>query len=347
MILPQWLYLHGEPEVEATIRSQPSDFQVNENLGYGFDGLGEHVILHIEKTNLNTTAVVRELAHWANVSNKVIGYAGLKDRHAITQQYFSIQLPGLESPDVALLESENIRVLSSERNSKKLRRGALKGNKFKLILRGLSLEQPLIERLQQIKSHGVPNYFGQQRFGFDGYNIDAALVMFGGKKVKNRDKRSIYLSAARSLIFNDIVSQRIASEQHKKLLTGDTLMLAGSKASFTPESNDQTIIELFAARDVILSAPMWGKGRLSSHDEAADFEQSIAQTHSELTAGLEHAGLKQERRALMLYPENMAWRALDNAVELEFELPAGSYATSVLREICQVVDYSQLSKSRS
>jgi len=347
MSLPQWLYLYGKPEVEATIRQQASDFRVSENLGYDFDDQGEHLILHIEKTDLNTTGVVRELAHWANVSNKVIGYAGLKDRNAITDQYFSIQLPGLESPDISLLESPQLRVLSSIRNSKKLRRGALKGNKFKLLLRGLTLDQQLLERLELIKSQGVPNYFGQQRFGFDGYNIEAALVMFGGKKVKNRDKRSIYLSAARSLIFNDIVSQRIASGQHQQLLNGDTLMLAGSKASFTPESNDPTIVKRFEERDVTLSAPMWGKGRLSSQDEAAAFEQEIAQQHSELMAGLEQAGLKQERRALMLYPQDMSWRQLGDGLELEFGLPSGSYATSILRELCQVVDYSQASKTRS
>lgn len=342
MALPQWQYLYGKPDLVATIRHSASDFRVSENLGYEFDGQGEHLMLHIEKTNLNTTAVVRELAHWANVSNKVIGYAGLKDRHAITRQYFSVQLPGQQSPDPSLLESAQLRVLSSMRNSKKLRRGALKGNRFKLVLRGIGLDPQLLDRLHNISQHGVPNYFGQQRFGFDGYNITAAQQMFAGGKVKNRDKRSIYLSAARSLIFNDIVSQRITNAQHQQLLSGDTLMLAGSKASFTPAAIDETIAQRFSERDVILSAPMWGKGELSSHSDARDFESKVAQMHHELSSGLARAGLKQERRALMLYPANMQWRELDNAIELEFELPAGSYATSVLRELCQVVDGSKL-----
>jgi tRNA pseudouridine13 synthase len=208
----------------------------------------------------------------------------------------------------------------------------------------LVLDQLLLARLNKIKAHGVPNYFGQQRFGFDGYNIDAAREMFDGRKVKNRDKRSIYLSAARSFIFNDMVSHRIVNNQHQSLLSGDTLMLAGSKASFTPELNDQVILERFNERDVILSAPMWGKGALSSHGEASQFEQHVALSHQELTAGLERAGLKQERRALMLYPQQMQWCEVASGLELEFELPAGSYATSILRELCQVEDGSQLKK---
>ncbi|NRA83163.1 MAG: tRNA pseudouridine(13) synthase TruD [Gammaproteobacteria bacterium] len=346
MALPQWQYLYSKPQVTATIRTNPADFYVDENLGYDFDGQGEHLMLHIEKTNLNTSAIVRELAHWANVSNKVIGYAGLKDRNAITRQYFSIQLPGKESPDLSLLESDQLKVISSARNSKKLRRGALKGNRFKIILRGLSLTNELTERLQQIASDGVPNYFGQQRFGFDGFNLDAAKEMFGGRKIKNRDKRSIYLSAARSLIFNNIVAARIRDKQLLPLL-GDTLMLAGSKASFTPTEVDQEINQRFKERDVILSAPMWGKGKLSSFETAEQLELEVAGTESELTSGLEAAGLKQERRALMLYPKGMQWRELDDAIEVEFELPAGSYATSVLRELCQVIDGSQLYKTGS
>lgn len=346
MALPQWQYLYGQPEVGAIIRHRASDFVVNENLGYAFDGQGEHLMLEIEKTNLNTTAVVREIARWANVSNKVIGYAGLKDRNAITRQYFSVQLPGQQAPDLALLESSQLRVLSSTRNSKKLRRGALKGNSFCLVLRGLCLDAKLIERLEKIASDGVPNYFGQQRFGFDGNNIDAARQMFDGRKIKNRDKRSIYLSAARSLIFNDVVSERIKRALHQQLLNGDTLMLAGSKASFTPPAIDTVIERRFSEGDVALSAPMWGRGKLSSYGQAADFENLVAQQHCDLCEGLAKAGLKQERRALMLYPTNMQWRELDctsdeefeSAVELEFELPAGCYATSILRELCQVAD---------
>ena len=347
MIIPSWHYLLNKPEQTATIRTQPSDFFVSENLGYQFDDQGEHLMLEIEKTNLNTTAVVRELAHWANVNPKVIGYAGLKDRNAVTQQCFSIQLPGLESPDLALLERDGLKVLSSRRNSKKLRRGALKGNRFKLVLGGLSLTPALVERLSAIAQDGVPNYFGSQRFGFNGANVDAALLMFGGRKVKNRDKRSIYLSAARSFIFNDMVSQRIEQGLQHQLLDGDTVMLAGSKASFTPETNDSVISQRFNERDITLSAPMWGKGQLTSHGAGLVFEQAIALKHPELTIGLEAAGLKQERRSLMLYPLNMQWQELDNAIELSFELPAGSYATSVLREICQVVDGSYGTKTES
>jgi len=342
MSLPQWQYLHGQPAQSGIIKSQESDFCVEENLGYDTDGQGEHLFLVIEKRGLNTAMVAKMIAIWSNVAVRDVSYAGLKDRYGIATQTFSVQLPGKESPAVALLETDQLTVISATRNSKKLRRGALKGNKFTLLIRGLNEDQAIVERLTHIAKQGVPNYFGPQRFGHDGQNIAAAIELFGGQKVKNRDKRSIYLSAARSLVFNDVVSARIAQDLHLAPLEGDAFILNGSKAGFTPEQLDDEILSRFAAQDIILSGPMAGKGT-KIHSDALAFESNVTLTHQVLIDGLVKHGLKHERRALLLVPRDMDWRFNQDGLALSFSLPAGSYATSVMREISNITDASSYS----
>jgi len=338
--LPHWQYLHGEPQQHGIIKAQESDFCVTEELGYETDGQGEHLFIVVEKRGLNTVAVAKMIAIWANVLVRDVSYAGLKDRYGITRQTFSVQLPGKESAALTLLETDQLKVLSATRNSKKLRRGALKGNRFNLLIRDVENDDAIESRLRQIASQGVPNYFGLQRFGHDGQNIDCAIELFGGKKVKNRDKRSIYLSAARSLVFNQVVSARIAKGLHLAPINGDAFMLSGSKAGFTPETVDDEILSRFAAQDIILSAPMVGKGS-KVHDLAAAFEAEITEPYQGLVDGLIKHGLKHERRGLLLLPTNMCWCFNEHGLQLSFSLPAGSYATSVMREIANISDASR------
>lgn len=345
MSIPQWQYLHGEPVQQGRIKAYESDFCVTEELGYGPDGQGEHLFLLIEKRGLNTAAVAKMIAIWANVAVRDVSYAGLKDRHGITRQTFSVQLSGVSSPQLALLETEQLRVISAQRNSKKLRRGALKANQFKLVIRGLEKDEHINKRLIDIAKLGVPNYFGEQRFGHNGQNIDAAKELFAGKKVKNRDKRSIYLSAARSLVFNDVVSARIEQSLHLKPIPGDAFILNGSKAGFTPESIDEEIVNRFATHDIVLSGPMIGKGE-KVHSDALAFESSIVEQHQSLLSGLTKHGLKHERRALLLMPTDMEWHFDDAGLNISFTLPAGSYATSVMREIAKISDVSSYTFKR-
>lgn len=335
MELDNWAYSYGQPAATGIIRQQPDDFFVAEQLGFEPDGQGEHLFLRIQKRLLNTHQVAKRLELWAGVSSKEIGYAGLKDRNAVTEQWFSVQLPGRADPDFADLEDDKLKILQHRRHSKKLRTGVLQGNHFCLKIRQLSHTEGLEERLQQVAEGGVPNYFGTQRFGREGNNIHMAKVMFGGKRIKNRDKRSLYLSAARSLLFNLTVSERISAGLADAPMTGDALMLSGSRSFFVPEAIDDTILSRFAEGDVMLSGPLWGRGDNPLTADARDFEQRCLDGQQELMAGLEKAGLKQERRALLLLPQNISWEIADDCLEVKFFLPAGSYATSVLRELGQ------------
>lgn len=331
-----WHYLHGEPTVSGRLKAEPEHFIVREDLGFAPGGEGEHIFLHIRKRGQNTQWIARDLAKFAGVAQRDVTWAGLKDRHAVTEQWFGVHLPGKEMPDFSPLESDDVQILAIARHNKKLKTGALKGNWFELTLTELDGEGDLDARLQAISERGVPNYFGDQRFGHNGGNIEQARAMFGGKRIKDRNKRSMYLSAARSYLFNLAASQRLAEGRGEQLLNGDCVMLAGSQSFFTLNDDNplnEDIQARFASGDIRLSAPLWGRGRLPAEDEAGTLEQTALEGQQALMAGLEANGLKQERRALLLKPEQLSWQRDGDRLTLSFWLPAGTYATSLVREL--------------
>lgn len=334
-MLPEFEYLHGKPEVTGFIKQEASDFVVIEDLGFELAGEGEHIFISVRKKGENTQYVARALAKAAGVADKHVSYAGLKDRHAITEQWFGVHLPGKEMPDFSVAESDQIKILQIVRHNKKLRTGALKGNQFTLKLTDLSSTEGLVERLERIKTLGVPNYFGEQRFGQNGNNIVRAQEMFAGKKVKDRNKRSFYISAARSLIFNQVVSERIKQGLWQTAMPGDCFILQGSNSFFAEETLTDDIIERVAQGGLQLSAPLIGKGNLSALGEAQAFEESVLSQYTDMVQGLAGAGLRQERRALILRPQNYSYEIFDDSLVVSFYLPAGCFATSVVRELIE------------
>ncbi|MCE9678085.1 tRNA pseudouridine(13) synthase TruD [Shewanella sp. AS1] len=333
-------YLHGKPLSTADLRTENSDFLVDEILPFLPTGEGEHHMLHIRKEGLNTADVARMLSSFAGVHPKEVTFAGQKDKNAITTQWFGVRIPGKETPLWQSLNSEQLTVLSSSRHSKKLRTGALAGNRFTLTLRALSDVEDLVKRIELVKQTGVPNYFGEQRFGHDGKNLIFGRQMLAGKKVKDRNKRSMYLSAVRSNLFNQMVSTRLA-EQGSQALEGDCVMLSGSKSYFVAESWDETLLERLAQKDIQLSAPLWGRGQALSQGAALAFEARVAQDFSSDCEGLEQAGLTQERRTLFLEPQNLSYEVEGDVVILKFALPSGCFATSLLRELAQYEDVNE------
>lgn len=329
----------GPPVLEAVFRSTPEDFQVEELPGFAPDGEGEHLLLTVQKRGLNTAFVARELARWAGIPEMGVSYAGLKDRHAVTCQRFSVHLPKKVAPDLAALQVEGLRVLDTHWHRRKLPRGALAGNRFVLVLRQVHGERPAIEaRLGQIAARGLPNGFGEQRFGRGGDNVEQALAMFDGRRVK-REQHGLLLSAARSDLFNRVLAARIADGSWDRALDGEVWMLAGSRSVFGPEPWSDTLAQRLAAFDIHPSGPLWGEGPLRTTAAAAELEHAaLADAVSlRLRAGLEQARLKQERRALRQRAEGLAWRWLeDQALELSFALAPGSYATALLQELGSV-----------
>ncbi len=320
----------------GTLRAAPEDFRVDEDLGFVADGAGEHVFLLVEKRGANTDFVARELARYAGIGPEAVSYAGLKDRHAVTRQTFSLHLPGKRAePDWQALQHAEFRVLQAARHSRKLKRGALRGNRFRIVLRDVAGDRAATDAcLAAIAVEGVPNYFGEQRFGRGGANVERALAMFAGRRVQ-RHERGLLLSAARSHLFNAVLAARIEAGNWRTPLPGEVWMLAGTHSIFGPEPLDAELARRFGAGDIGLTGPLWGKGALRSADEVVRIEAGVVAQHAQIAAGLEANGLNQERRALALHPAEFSadW-STDRDLELAFALPAGAYATAVLREIC-------------
>jgi tRNA pseudouridine13 synthase len=326
--LPQWPNAYPASGASATLKRLNEDFIVTELPLQLPSGEGEHIWLDIEKNGANTAFVAQQLAQAAGVQEMDVGYAGLKDRYAITRQWFSIYLPNGkgdgkgdgkgETPDLTGLQHPEFKVLSQSRHVKKLRRGDLQGNRFRIVLRDVTGDRNAIEaNLEAVASQGVPNYFGAQRFGHDGGNVEQGRAMLAREiRVRNPKMKGLYLSAVRSFVFNEVLALRIQQGLWGKCLPGDVVDEAGRP-----------------------TGPLWGRGRLVSTDQALALENAVAERHATLCHGMEHAGLEQERRALVASPADMSWEwpQADQLV-LTFSLPTGSYATSVLNEILRTTE---------
>ena len=320
--LPHWPNAYPATGASATLKLLNEDFIVTELPLQLPSGEGEHIWLDIEKNGANTAFVAQQLAEAAGVQEWDVGYAGLKDRHALTRQWFSIYLPIAkgkgETPDLTQLQHPEFKVLSQSRHVKKLRPGDLQGNRFRIVLRDVAGDRDAIEsNLKAIASQGVPNYFGAQRFGHDGGNVEQGRAMLAREiRVRNPKKKGLYLSAVRSFVFNEVLALRIQQGLWGKTVPGDVMDEAGQP-----------------------TGPLWGRGRVSTSDQAQALEMGVAERHATLCDGMEHAGLDQERRALVASPAGLSWEwpQADQLV-LSFSLPAGNYATSVLNEVLRTTE---------
>jgi tRNA pseudouridine13 synthase len=335
---------YGAAVLGANFRSSPEDFIVEEINAFEAHGEGEHLLLTIQKRGLNTSFIAKQLSEWAGIPEMGIGYAGMKDRHALTTQRFSVHLPKKISPDISSLKIEGVKILESYWHHRKLPRGALAGNRFVLVLRQVIGERNAIEkRLEKIREYGLPNYFGEQRFGRERANVGMALRMFAGQRVK-REQRSIYLSAARSEVFNAVLADRISNENWLSALEGEVWMIDGSHSIFGPEAHTAELLLRAKQLAVHPTAPLWGKGDLRSQSRVHEIEHAVAEKHPDLCRGLEVADLKQERRALRIAVRDLTWQWLDSeTLQLVFSLPPGAYATESLAELGECVDVAQSS----
>ena len=335
--IPVWEFAYGGPNSTGKIKTVPDDFIVEEQLPFQPEGEGEHVFLQIEKCGENTEYVARLLARFAGVRQRDVSYAGLKDRHARTTQWFSVWLPGKDAPDWQQIETESIKVVLSQRHARKLKRGVLSGNRFEIVIREWQGDKAKLEQqLQQINEHGVPNYFGVQRFGHQGQNVNKALSLFQGEKVK-REQRSIYLSAARSYLFNLLLDKRICADNWNQAVNGDVFVFDQSNSYFKTEQPDTSVLERINTGEIHPTGMMFGKGEQETKGQALEIEQSIINANQALTDGLIKLDLKNDRRPLRVLVRDLRWAFLaDSELRLYFSLPAGSYATSLLREVVEV-----------
>ncbi len=340
-------YALGKPSAQAIFRQQPEDFQVDEDLGLQPDGTGDHIWLQLRKRNTNTEWLARQLVKFAGVKPVDVSFAGLKDRHALTTQWFSLKPAAKQpEPDWQQLNNAEVQVLAVARHPRKLRRGALQGNRFKLLLREVQGDPAELEqRLQRIQQQGVPNYFGEQRFGHGGGNLEKAAALFAGQLRAKREERSLYLSAARSFLFNQILSERVANQSWQQILPGEVLQLNGCHSVFCADPQDPALAARLSSGDIHPTGCLWGAGESLATETVLALENRIVGAYPQFTQGLAAADLKQERRALRLLVQSLVWQWQDKqSLELSFYLDSGSYATTLLRELCGVTEPNPISR---
>ncbi|MBK6436123.1 MAG: tRNA pseudouridine(13) synthase TruD [Rhodanobacteraceae bacterium] len=326
-------FAYGGAPLRGKLRVEPEDFFVDEQLGFEASGSGEHWFIHIEKRGANTGFVAKQLAQFAGVTERDVGYAGMKDRHALARQSFTVLAKKGQDTDWSQCAIEGVTVLSALRHARKIQRGALRGNAFVIRLREVDGGRDAAAAVvRTIAAQGVPNYFGEQRFGRGGANVEKALAMFAGKRVE-RAERSILLSAARSELFNAVLATRVADGSWQVATDGDVFQLDGRSAIFGPEPIGDELRERAARGDIHPTGPMFGRGELRTTDAVHALELAVLATHPELCAGLIAAGLDQERRSLRLMARDIQceWDGAD--LITHFTLPAGAHATTVLREL--------------
>ncbi|HSC76216.1 MAG TPA: tRNA pseudouridine(13) synthase TruD [Pseudomonadales bacterium] len=301
-------YAFPELEASADFRTEPEDFLVDEQLGFELSGVGEHLCLHIEKRNQNTVWVARQLAELAGIKQMDVGYCGLKDKHAVTRQWFSLYL-GQRELDWQSIRLENCTILAAAKHDKKLRRGTHAGNAFSITLRNISGDTVLLHRRwHDIGREGVPNYFGEQRFGYDGSNLQQVqLLLASHARIWRERKNQFAVSALRSYLFNHVLADRVRTNEWRNTIDGDP--------------------QIFA------TGPLWGRGRSLGLGILAQREQCLLEPYALFCEKLEHLGLQQERRALLLQPANVSGERNGDNWTLHFSLPPGTYATCVLREL--------------
>ncbi len=332
----------GGPSLgRALMRQAAEDFQVDEVLGFEPDGEGEHLLIHLRKRDTNTHWLAGQLARYAGLPAKEVSYAGLKDRHAVTTQWFSLRLAGGQEPDWSAFNSEQVQVLAVHRHRRKLRRGALQGNRFNILLRQLEADPAeLNRRLEQLRQRGMPNYFGEQRFGHDYQNLTRFDELLGGvgRRRLERHLRGLLISAVRSQLFNEVLAKRIEQKCWDTPLEGDYFMLDGSRSGFPDDAEDPDLGERCRQGDIHPSGPLWGRGRAPVSGRTAELETAVLSPFESWRERLEHLGLSQERRSLRLFLHDLEWDCEPERkrLRLKFFLPAGAFATVLLRELLDV-----------
>ena len=337
--IPVWPYVAGAPAATGTIRSVPEDFKVTEIPRVLPAGEGSHLWLWVEKRSANTQWVARELAKLAACALPEVGYAGLKDRHAVTQQWFSVPFSEAAPLDLEAAESADYRILKQQRHAKKLKRGTLNGNHFELRIRDLKADGAALQKqLEYVREHGVPNYFGPQRFGHGGRNVQAGFELLSKRARMPKNKRSIYLSAIRSYLFNQVLAERVRLNIWDKIIAGDLAMLDGTQSVFACAHPDAEIEDRCSRHDIHPSGPMPGEGGTLPEGAALELEQRVLSGWPQLTALLQAQRLQASRRSLRLFPSALEWTLSAEELLISFTLPPGAYATTVLRELLDVLE---------
>lgn len=323
--------MFGNTLGSGVLKRDPQDFQVNELIRFEPEGQGDHLYLYVQKISANTEWVQKQLAKLAGVAAKEIGYAGLKDRHAVTRQWFSVYSP---HADIDFSElPEGISIVSQTRGQRKLKTPAVLGNEFKLKIYMPEIDKDVLEkRLVQIQKVGYPNFFGQQRFGFDGKNVEKLIGLAKGKRCKPQ-QRGIYISAGRSYLFNVMLNERVRENTWNQWIDGDVAILNATRSIFPVEEVDDEIQQRLKSFDVHPALPLYGSGEWPSTAKQRELESRVYAQHPDILHALEKLRVDIMPRASRVLPVDMHWAIKASELDVQFTLTAGSFATTLLEQL--------------
>lgn len=332
------------PGCGGRIKQECQDFEVEEIPAYQPAGSGDFLYLWVEKTDMGAEYFQRQVARRLDVPVGEVGTAGLKDRRAVTRQLVSV--PASAEARLAQLEGNGMRVLRVDRHSNKLRPGHLHGNRFRILIRGVepTAEAQVAPILDRLRQEGLPNFYGEQRFGRDGETVLLGLSLLrnepppqtGGRRpnLRNPFLRKLALSAVQSVLFNRYLGQRLLDGLLRTVLAGDVMGKWPAGGMFTVEdvAAEQ---QRFDRREIVSMGPMFGRKTFPAHGPAAEREQQILQEAGLSPTSFNGFGklLQGTRRHNLVYVDDLQSETTPDGLRLIFTLPAGSYATNLLREV--------------
>ncbi len=297
--------------IGGELKKIPETFIVEELLSYEASGEGQHIYATIERENLNTQDVIVLLKRAFKIPEKEIGKAGLKDKNARTIQTFSLSLGAnycIQQAEEIINGIECLKLLKLTRHTNKIKTGHLKGNRFEILLSGASCEADHLEKLTEEIAKGVPNYYGEQRFGTKGLNHLAGMAILKGEKQMKHHLTKLMLSSVQSKLFNDYLQKRIEKIGLFAELEGE-ITIRGEK-----------------------TGPMFGKKMIVPTDAALELENEVLESNELTRDQLQGKFLEGARRDLIVTPQDLSTKIIETGVYLSFFLKKGSYATVVARE---------------
>ncbi|MCZ6579769.1 MAG: tRNA pseudouridine(13) synthase TruD [Gammaproteobacteria bacterium] len=328
------VYPYGIASISGLLKSQASDFKVTEELGFEPAGEGEHLFLLIEKSMMTTHELIERVAGDFFIKPRDIGYSGLKDKLAVTQQWLSLYLPG-QMNSLGLPGVSDYCLLDHAWHNKKLRSGTHRSNHFEVIVRNIeSLPEATQQQIDMIRNQGMANYFGEQRFGRQGDNVEQALRVFSSTRRSrklSRSKKSLYLSALRSFLFNRVLSERIEQGIWDAPITGDVFMLRGSRSIFY-ESINEELIERFKRQDIASTISLYGVGNRLLQARAQEIEDAVLAEFETIRHCLlqQKASLQMRSTRVAVTDLKVEFDEDEATLRIEARLPRGSYFTTLL-----------------
>ena len=322
------------PGVGGRVRVRDEDFEVEEVPSYEPSGSGEHLYLWVEKRGMAPEHFARTIAQRLGTHPGNIGTAGLKDRHAVTRQWVSV--PRECEANVPKLDGGGIRILKTGLHTNKLKPGHLRGNRFRLLIRDADRAVNVGAILHRIRTHGLPNFYGPQRFGRDGSTVELGWQCLAGRAPR-RIRPFLFrfaLSAVQSLLFNDYLARRLTDGLLRTVLEGDVMARWPLGALFVARDVPAEQVR-FDARETVTAGPMFGKKTFAAEAVAADREAEVLKSHNLSPASFGGFGklVLGTRRHNLIYLDDLTATWEPDGLRLNFTLPAGSYATVLLAEV--------------